>query len=121
MTETAIQPTDLEAASFSYMLSSVLTAVSRDPLGTAEHHAVQRDAAAASLVGLRPHGPVQHMLAARTVAAHFAAMDAFRRSGSDDATDEVIRRERGMAFTMSRLADTTHRSLEAHQLTPNGR
>jgi hypothetical protein len=70
------------------MLTSVLTALSPDPRGTAEDHDAHRNAAAALLGALHPGDAIQHMFAARTAAAHFATMDCFRRAGLPDQPDE---------------------------------
>jgi hypothetical protein len=84
------------------MMTSVLTALTFDPRGTPEDHDVHREAAVALLGALLPKDPVQHMFAAHTAAAHFAAMDFFRRAALPDRGDEGSCRLVHIANTMVR-------------------
>jgi hypothetical protein len=68
-------------------MTSVLTALALDPRETVEDHAAHRHAAVAIIGALHPNDAVQHMLAARTAAAHFTAMECFRRAGLPDQPD----------------------------------
>jgi hypothetical protein len=96
------QPTGLAYASLRHMMTSVLTTLAPDPRGTGEDHEVHREAAVAILGALHPTDAVQHMCAARTAAAHFTAMECFRRAGLPDQPDQ--------AFTcLLRLADGMER------------
>jgi hypothetical protein len=84
------------------MMTSVLTALTFDPRGTAEDQDVHRQAATALLGALLPKDPVQHMFAAHTAAAHFAAMDFFRRAALPDRGDEASGRLVHLANTLVR-------------------
>jgi hypothetical protein len=102
-------------ASLCHTMTSVLTALPLDPRGTAEDHAMHRHAAVAILDGLHPNDAVQHMFAARTAAAHFVAMECFRRAGLPDQPDQAFVRLLRLADGMERMSTRSLDSLKRCQ------
>jgi len=61
---------------------------------------------------LQPRNPVEAVLAARAVAAHFATLDLYARAALPGTSDEKVLRLRGKAITESRSFDTALRDLD---------
>jgi hypothetical protein len=64
---------------------------------------------------MRARTPVEAVLAARAVAAHYASMDMYARAAQRDTTDEKALRLRSSANAASRSFDTALRTLEKRQ------
>jgi hypothetical protein len=62
--------------------------------------------------------PVEQMLAAQAVAAHFAAMDCYRQAIAPDADPRTADRARGKAAAMARTMRDTMKLLDRRQKPP---
>jgi len=107
----------LDPATLAAMHSATLGALPR-PGATDAEKADQRDGALAFLAALAPRDPVQAMLAARVVGAHFMAMEYFRRAARDELPIEVNLRTVGKAVALCRLIERTMRDLAQRQGIP---
>jgi hypothetical protein len=103
------------SASHHHMMASVVTALPRDPIGTADDHAAQQSAAVALVCTLGPADAVQHMFAARTATAHFAAMECFRFAAQPEQGQAMAMRWMNLARTMARLSTDGIDRLERQQ------
>jgi hypothetical protein len=79
------------------------------PPGPAEDRAA---AAQAALADIGPQDLMETMLAARMIAAHHAAMDAFARAMQPDLSDVEVVRLRSSAIAAGRSADAAQRTLD---------
>jgi hypothetical protein len=61
---------------------------------------------------LQPRNPVEAVLAARAVAAHFATLDLYARAAVPGTSDDKVLRLRGKAITESRSFDAALRDLD---------
>jgi hypothetical protein len=112
---TQAQDLPLDHAAFAAMQNAVIDAVPPRPgAGTAETQD-QRAGALAFLAALRPGDPVQAMLAAHIVAAHYAAMACFQSAARDDLPPALHQRMVGKAVTLCRLLVATLRDLDRRQ------
>jgi hypothetical protein len=66
-------------------------------------------------VALRPRGPVEAAYAARAAAAHYGAMECFRRAMLPDVPDSVAIRWHGRTVALSRVNAEMIRTLEQCQ------
>jgi hypothetical protein len=114
----AAHHTSSEYASTRYMVTSVLAALPPDPRSEMKDHQIQQQAATAALIMLCPADPLQHMRAARIVAAHHAAMDCFRRGAPAEVPDALCLRLRGKAVALDRMAEGTLARLQGLSSTP---
>ena len=74
-----------------------------------------REAASLVVASLRPRDPVEAMLAARLVSAHFHVMDNFRAAAQPDLLPNLQLRYQGRAIALCRMMDTTLRDLRDRQ------
>jgi hypothetical protein len=117
------QPTQNPALSLE---SATLTAMLRTTIDTLPHHpdapeaeqAIHRQAAFEIIAALRPRDALEALLAARLVAAHYHAMDAFRCAAQRDLPINLLLRYQGKAIALSRLMTTTLRDLNRRQAGP---
>ena len=80
--------------------------------------AARREAAFAVLAMLHPRDPLEAMLAARIIAAHFHALDAFRRAADTEQPPALQHRYQGKAIALTRLAGAVMRELTRRQVGP---
>jgi hypothetical protein len=99
-------PVTLEA-----ILRATLDTLPVNPRASAEETAILHQAARLAVAALGPRDPWEAMLAARATAAHYAAMEAFRRAMQPDLPDAMAVRLRSNAVALSRLASSTVREL----------
>jgi hypothetical protein len=105
----------LDPATLAAMHSATFDALPPRPGASDAQKAAQRDGAVAFLAALLPRDPVQAMLAARLVGAHYAAMEYFRRAARDDLPTELHLRIVGKAVALCRLVERTARDLMQRQ------
>jgi len=96
-------------------LAAVFAAHWHDPGSTPAQLQSQRQAAAAFIAELRPRTPVEAAYAARTVAAHYGAVECFRRGMLPDLPDNLALRWSGRATALSRMSLEMARELQACQ------
>jgi hypothetical protein len=91
----------------------------RRPAGHPERTPAQqqthRDASVALIVALRPRDPVEAAYATRAAAAHYGAMECFRRAMLPDVPDSVAIRWHRKAVALSRMNAEMIRTLEQCQ------
>jgi hypothetical protein len=114
------QPPPITTAGVRDMLMSMLDTLSVDPKRNVEELKVQRQAAAATLSALQPRDAIEAELAARTVTAHYAAMDCFRRAALPEVSDEMAIRLRASGSSLSRMAERLMTALERRARAPHG-
>ena len=99
-------------------LDLLLDAVPLPPGASAEDLAARRRLALDTIASLRPRDQLEAALASHVVAAHYAAMAAFRSAAQPDLPDHLQLRHQGKAIAMSRLMDATLRALQRRQQEP---
>ena len=81
-------------------------------------HARRREAARMLFEAMQPRDALEAALAARAVAAHYAAMDSYARAARPGTSDENAIRLRNSANAGSRSFDTALRTLEKRRAPP---
>ena len=114
----AVAPISLDPAILSSMANAALDALPHLPRATAEEIGLRRRAALQTIAALRPRDPVEAMLAARCVAAHYATMDALRVAAQPNQPVDATLRLRGKAIGLARMMDQTRRDLLQLQSSP---
>ena len=109
------QPLALDALAHAAMLCTTMDAMPFHPGATADQKASMREAASLVVASLRPRDPVEAMLAARLVSAHFHVMDNFRAAAQPDLPPNLQLRYQGRAIALCRMMDTTLRDLRDRQ------
>jgi len=100
------------------VVQSTLDALPHQPAATADEIAHQRQAAALTVVALRPRDPMEAILAGRTVASHPAAMDSLRCASQSGLPLALKLRFLGKFAALSRLADATRLAFTQAQSRP---
>jgi hypothetical protein len=108
----------LEPATLTAMLRTTIDTLPHHPDAPEAEQAIQRQAAFEIIAALRPRDALEAMLAARLVAAHYHAMDAFRCAAQRDLPFNLLLRYQGKAIALSRLMTTTLRDLNRRQAGP---
>jgi hypothetical protein len=107
--------TQLDLAVIDATVCGVLDTLPRSPDASPEETAVLRQAALMTIAALDPATPLQAMLAAQVIAAHYAMLDDLRRAMLPEATGAMAVRLRSNSVAMSRLMIATLRELRAMQ------
>lgn len=81
-------------------------------------HARRREAARILFEAMQPRDALESALAARAVAAHYAAMDSYARAARPGTSDENSIRLRNSAFAASRSFDAALRTLDKRRAQP---
>ena len=115
-TETPTFP--LNPATLTAMRSATLDALPPRPGATEAEKAAQRDGALEILAALAARDPLQAMLAARIVDAHYMAMEYFRRAARDDLPLDLHLRTVAKAVALCRIIDRAMRDLANRQGIP---
>ena len=105
----------LDAASLAAMQRATLEALPPRAGATEVENAAQREGALAFLAALLPRNPVEATLAAGIVAAHYAAMECFRRAARTDMPLDLHLRTVGKAIALRRMSDVGMRDLARRQ------
>ncbi len=106
---------DLDPAILEPLLDMIMDSSPALPNDTEKDRATRRNVARLAVLALRPTDPFQAMLAAQTVAGHYAIMDAFRRAAPLDVPDNVAARLRSNAVSLTRTMHATMRRLREQQ------
>jgi hypothetical protein len=93
------------------MLSATIDTLPHHPHASAEATATEREAAFLVITALRPRDPLEAMLAARVVAAHYHVMDNFRCAAQPGLPPNLQLRFQARAVALSRLMDATLHNL----------
>jgi hypothetical protein len=118
MTTTQAQPLSLDPATFATMLHSVVDALPHHPQARPEEIAAKREAAFLAISSLCPRDPLEAMLAARIIAAHYHAMHNLCCAAQTHLPQNLQFRYQALADTLSRLVDATTRELMQRQTAP---
>lgn len=110
-----IQPATLDTATIEATINGILDSLPTGPDATPAQVAAQRHAALMAVAELAPATSMQAMLAAQAVAAHYAALDNFRRAAQPEVEDALAVRLRINAAAMSRLMLVALRDLRDQQ------
>jgi hypothetical protein len=105
----------LDPATTDETLATIFGAQRVDPERTPAQQQTQRDAAIALIAMLRPSDPVEGVYAAHAVAAHYGAVECFRRAVLSDTPDSVALRWYGRAMALSRMNAEMIRTLKQCQ------
>ena len=109
----------LDPATTDETLATIFGALRRDPDRTPAQRQTQREAGAALIAALRPRNPVEAAYAVRAAAAHYGAMECFRRTMLPDTPDNAGIRWDGKAVALSRMNKEMIRTLrECQAATP---
>jgi hypothetical protein len=110
-----IQPPTLDPATLTAVQRATIGALPSDAGATTVEADAQRAGALALLAALHPRDLVEATLATRIVAAHYAAMECFRRAAQDTLPAALHPRIVGKAVALCGLMDTTMRTLTQRQ------
>jgi hypothetical protein len=105
----------LDPATRSTLLQTVIDTIPYIPNSSETEKAAERDSAFALVAALDPRDPVQAMLVAQLVAAHHAAIHAYRCAALPGVPPALHLRYQGRATVLSRLAGTRLRELRRLQ------
>jgi len=105
----SVQTSPLDARFVALLLDTMLKTV---PGENGQDDTARRDFARILFAAFKPSDAIEAALAARAVAAHFAAMDSYARAASPGTSDEKVLRLRGNAFAASRSFDAVLRTLD---------
>ena len=120
MTQSATQPQPLalDPVTHAAMLCTTMDALPFHPRATAEQKAAMCEAARIAIGRLRPRDPLEAMLAARIIAAHYHAMHNLCCAAQTHLPQNLQFRYQALADTLSRLVDATTRELMQRQTAP---
>ena len=113
-----LPPPALGSAILAAMQCAILDALPPRPDASEAQKAAQREGALALLAALLPRNPVEATLATGIVAAHYAAMDCFRRAARGDLTVDRHLRTVAKAIALCRMIDVGMRDLARRQGGP---
>jgi hypothetical protein len=105
----------LDPATAQATLTIMFSTMRPDPDGTPALVQTQRDAGAALIAALRPRDAAEAAYAARAAAAHYGAMECFRRAILPDVPDPMAIRWHGKAVALSRMNLEMERVLKQAQ------
>jgi hypothetical protein len=108
----------LNPATLAVMQRATLDALPPRPGASDAEKADQRDGALEFLAALFPRDPVQAMLAAHIVGAHYMAMEYFRRAAAHELSIDQHLRTVGKAVALCRIIHRTMLDLARRQGTP---
>lgn len=115
---TPAQPLTLDPATFKTMLHGVVDALPHHPQAKPEEIAALREAAYLAISALRPRDPLEAMLAARIISAHFHAMHSLACAVQPNLPPALQLRHQGRAVALSLLTDASLRNLLNRQTAP---
>jgi hypothetical protein len=108
----------LDGATRATLLRSVFHALPHLPNATEAEKDRAREAAFALIIAFNPRDPVEAMLLARLLGAHYALMDAYRNAARSDITALLHLRYQGKAIALSRLTNSLMREYKKSQAGP---
>lgn len=98
-----------------YLMDSLRGAVPVYPHDTEAETRARRDAAVATLVGMRPRDILETMLAVEAITVNYAAQDCYDRAKQPDVSPDMAWRLTKVADSMCRCITSTLRQLEKQQ------
>jgi hypothetical protein len=110
-----LPPPALGPAILAALQCAILDALPPHPGASEAQKAAQREGALDFLAALLPRNPVEATIAAGIVAAHYAAMECFRRAARGDLTVDLHLRTMGKAIALCRMIDRGMRDLARRQ------
>jgi len=102
-----LQPLPLDPVTFAAMLRTTVDALPFHPQASAEEKAHMREAASLVVAALRPRDPLEAVLAARFVSAHYHVMDYFRAAAQPNLPPALQLRYQGRAIALCKTMDAT--------------
>ena len=101
------QPLALDALTHAAMLCTTMDALPYHPRASAEQKAAMREAASLVVASLRPRDPLEAMLAARYVSAHYHVMDDFRAAAQPNLPPALQLRYQARVIALCKTMDAT--------------
>jgi len=108
-------PNPLAPATLDVLLRGTLDSLPCHKRATAAEQTTRREAACLAIAALGPRDPIEAMLAAGVVAAHYHMMDSMRCAVQPELPATLQLRFLGRAIALSNLASATQRDLEGRQ------
>ena len=105
----------LDPATTEETLATIFGAQRRDPDRTPAQLQSQREAGVALIAAFHPRDPREAAYAVRAAAAHYGAMECFRRAMLPDTPDNAVIRWHGKAVALSRMNTEMVRTLRECQ------
>jgi len=105
----------LDPATRSTLLQTVVDCLPHIPNASEAERTAKREAAFALVEHLAPTGPVEAMIAAEAIAAHYASVNAYRTAARSDLPYDLQRRYLTRAGSLARLSTAKRRELVRHQ------
>jgi len=101
----------LDPATRSTLLQTIVDCLPHIPNASEAERTAKREAAFALVEQLAPTGPVEAMIAAEAVAAHYASVNAYRTAARSDLPYDLQLRYQTKAASLARLASSKRREL----------
>jgi hypothetical protein len=101
------QPLALDALTQAAMLCTTMDALPYHPRASAEQKAAMREAASLVVASLRPRDPLEAVLAARFVSAHYHVMDDFRAAAQPNLPPALQLRYQARVIALCKTMDAT--------------
>jgi hypothetical protein len=109
------QPLALDALTHAAMLCTTMDALPFHPGASAEQKAAMREAASLVVAALRPRDPLEALLAARFVSAHYHVMDDFRAAAQPNLPPALQLRYQARVIALCKTMDATLGTFLARQ------
>ncbi len=113
------QAVALDPATLDAMLATTFAVLPHRPDASDTDIAMQREAARVAVLSLHPRDPMEAELAIQAMAAHYGAMECFRRAALANLPDAVMLRCHGRAVALCRLFADTAQRLRGLQARPS--
>ena len=101
------QPLAVDALTHAAMLCTTMDALPYHPRASAEQKAAMREAASLVVASLRPRDPLEALLAARFVSAHYHVMDDLRAAAQPNLPSALQLRYQARAIALCKTMDAT--------------
>ena len=105
----------LDPATRSTLLQTIVDCLPHIPNASETEQATRREAAFALVEKLAPTDPVEAMIAAEAIAAHYASVNAYRNAARSDLPYDLQLRYLTKAGSLARLSTAKRRELVRHQ------
>ncbi len=102
-----LQPLPVDPVTFAAMLRTTVDALPFHPRASAEEKAHMREAASLVVAALRPRDPLEAVLAARFVSAHYHVMEDFRAAAEPNLPPALQLRYQGRLIALCKTMDAT--------------
>ena len=111
------QPNPLDPITLAAMLRTTMDTLPHHPQATADDKTNLQEAASIAITALRPSDPLEAMLAASAIAAHYHLMANYRCAAQPDLPAGLHLRFEGRAIALTRLRSSTLRELRQSRAT----